>query len=478
MTRGITIIGLGPGSPVYLTREADDLLRQADEVYLHTRHHPAAAALPDHLTVHSFDSVYEEQETFDDVYRQIADRVLSLGQRPSGVIYAVPGHPLVGEATVQLILTRARESGIPVRVVAGLSFIEAVATCLSLDLLTCQIVDAMELAARYHPHLDPALPALVGQLYDRHLAAEVKLTLLNLYPPEHQVTLSRGAGTSVEQIRHFSLYELDHQRDLDDLTTLYIPPLPPECSLSTFQDIVAHLRAPDGCPWDRAQTHQTLRPYLLEETYEVLTALDADDPQALCEELGDLLLQVLLHAQLAVEAGEFSMADVCQHIVNKLVHRHPHVFGDIEVTGPEEVLHNWQQIKRAERDETEGLLDGIPVALPALARSQAIQDRVARVGFDWPEVGGIRDKVLEELGELEQAEGDQKTAEFGDLLFVLVNLARRMDIDAESALRQTNQRFSARYAAMEARVREKGQYLGDLTLEEMDEIWQVVKGLG
>jgi len=182
VTRGITIIGLGPGSSAYLTREADDLLGQADEVYLHTRHHPAAAALPDHLTVHSFDSVYEEQETFDDVYRQIADRVLSLGQRPSGVIYAVPGHPLVGEATVQLILARAKESGIPVRVVAGLSFIEAVATCLSLDLLTCQIVDAMELAARYHPHLDPALPALVGQLYDRHLAAEVKLTLLKPVP--------------------------------------------------------------------------------------------------------------------------------------------------------------------------------------------------------------------------------------------------------------------------------------------------------
>ncbi|HIC95376.1 TPA: nucleoside triphosphate pyrophosphohydrolase, partial [Candidatus Bipolaricaulota bacterium] len=430
MTKGITIVGLGPGDPAHWTVEARGVLAKAQEVHLRTRHHPAVAALPPHLTVHSFDHLYEEGETFDQVYRAIAERVLDLGQRPQGVIYAVPGHPLVGEESVRRILEGARERGVPVRIVAGLSFIEPVLTHLELDPLSgLQIVDAMDLAARHHPNLDPDLPALVGQLYCRELAADVKLTLLNLYPPEHPVTLVQAAGTAEEASRTFPLYELDRQEGMDDLTTLHVPPLPRPSSLTTLQDVVAHLRAPDGCPWDREQTHQTLRPYLLEEAYEVLAALDADDPQLLREELGDLLLQILLHAQIAVEEGEFSLAQVAESIIAKLIHRHPHVFGDVMVADAQEVIRNWEQLKREERGERGGIFSGIPASLPALACSQEIQKRVARLGFDWPDREGVWAKVEEELRELREARGEGRAREFGDLLFVLVNLARWLGVD-------------------------------------------------
>ncbi|MFQ6058407.1 MAG: nucleoside triphosphate pyrophosphohydrolase [Anaerolineae bacterium] len=476
MTRGITIVGLGPGDAAHLTLEAREILEQAQEVYLRTRRHPAVAALPPHLTVHSFDHLYEASETFAQVYQAIAEQVLALGQRPQGVIYAVPGHPLVGEESVRRILAGAKEQGLAVQIVAGLSFIEPVLTCLGLDPLGgLQIVDATELAARHHPNLDPDIPALVGQLYSRELAADVKLTLLNLYPPEHTVTLVRAAGTAEEEARAFPLYELDRQEGVDDLTTLYLPPLPRPSSLITLQDVVAHLRAPDGCPWDREQTHQTLRPHLLEETYEALAALDADDPQVLREELGDLLLQILLHAQIAVEDGEFSLAQVAESIIAKLIHRHPHVFGDVVVADAQEVLHNWEQLKREERGEKGGIFSGISLTLPALARSQEIQKRVARLGFDWPHREGVWTKVEEELRELRGAREEEGAREFGDLLFVLVNLARWLGVDAESALREANERFVARFARMEQAAAERGLDLGQMTLDEMNELWEEVK---
>ncbi|MFQ5813859.1 MAG: SAM-dependent methyltransferase, partial [Anaerolineae bacterium] len=328
MKQGITIVGLGPGDPKRLTLEAQQVLREAGEVHLRTRHHPTVASLPPASSLHFFDHLYEEKETFAEVYDEIARQILELGQRPGGVVYAVPGHPLVGEASVQCILALAEQQGMGVRLVEGLSFIEPVLTCLGLDALAgLQIADATELAALHHPCLNPDLPALIAQLYDQQLASDVKLTLMNLYPDEHPITLVRGAGTDQAQTLTVPLYELDRQSDVDHLTSLYVPPLPRPSSLETFQDTIARLRAPGGCPWDREQTHQSLRPHLLEETHETLAALDADDTDALREELGDLLLQIVLQAQIAVEAGEFGLAQVVEGIDAKIKHRHPHVFG-------------------------------------------------------------------------------------------------------------------------------------------------------
>ncbi|MCP4513925.1 MAG: hypothetical protein GY824_01675, partial [Delftia sp.] len=234
---------------------------------------------------HSFDRFYERADDFDEVYRAIAAEVLALGRRPQGVVYAVPGHPLVGEASVSRILEAAGQDGLPVRVVAGLSFIAPVLTALGIDALAgLQVVDAVELAAIHHPPLNPDLPALVAQLYSQALAAGLKLTLMNQYPPEHPLILVHSAGTDQERTLSLPLYELDRQPDVAHLTTLYVPPLAQTSSFEAFQETIAYLRAPEGCPWDRKQTHQSLRSGLLEETYEVLDALDQDDVAALREE--------------------------------------------------------------------------------------------------------------------------------------------------------------------------------------------------
>jgi tetrapyrrole methylase family protein/MazG family protein len=478
MKQGITIVGLGPGDPNQLTLEAQRVLQEGGEVYLRTCHHPTVASLPPDLSLHFFDHLYEEKDTFTEVYDEIARQILELAQRPGGVVYAVPGHPLVGEASVQRILALAKQQGIGVRVVEGLSFIESVLTCLGLDALAgLQIADATELAALQHPCLNPDLPALIGQLYNQQLASDVKLTLMNLYPDEHPVTLVRGASTDQAQVLTIPLYELDRQPDVDHLTSLYVPPLPQPSSLETFQDTIARLRAPGGCPWDREQTHQSLRPHLLEESYETLAALDADDTEALREELGDLLLQIVLHAQIAVEAGEFSLAQVIEEVDAKIKRRHPHVFGDVVVADVGEVLHNWEEIKREEGKRS--VLDGVSKALPALARAQAIQRRVARVGFDWPDAKGVVTKVAEEAAELREAQGgEEREEELGDLLFSVVNLARWLNLDAESALRGACERFIQRFSGMEELCRERGLNLSELSLAEQDELWEEVKVRG
>jgi tetrapyrrole methylase family protein/MazG family protein len=488
----ITIIGLGPGDAQQLTRQAWQILDEAEEVYLRTRQHPTVSELPAHLKLHSFDEVYEQAENFEQVYDTIAHQVLRLGQRPGGVIYAVPGHPLVGESSVTRILHLAeQEQAGPVRIVGAPSFIDPILAALRLDAMAgLQIADAVEIANACHPPLNPDVPAIVGQVYSRQVAAALKLSLMNQYPDEHVVILLHALSTPEERVEALPLHELD-QRDLSHLTALYLPPLPPVSSLEAFQDTIARLRAPDGCPWDREQTHQTLRRNLLEESYEVLHALDADDANGLCEELGDLLLQIVLHSQIARESGEFSLAQVINHVDAKIKRRHPHVFGDpnnagqrLQVSGVQDVLDNWESIKRSERqdahhDELEArrsALAGVPLTLPALAQAEAYGHRAARLGFDWPDLSGVLDKLDEELDEIRQA-GDPaaRAAEFGDLLFTLANVARWLEIDPEAALRQANLRFAQRFQHVEEQAYAQGRQLSDISSDELDKIWQTAK---
>jgi tetrapyrrole methylase family protein/MazG family protein len=459
MSIGVTILGLGPGDPALLTRQAWEVLQSASEVYLRTSRHSVVRELPPHVKVHTFDTFYERFDTFDAVYDAIADEIIFLGQRPQGVIYAVPGAPFVAEASVQRILTQADAAGLSVRIIEGLSFVEPTLACLKVDALArgLQLADATDLATRYHPPIDVDQPALVAQLYSRELASDVKLTLMNAYPAEHPVTLVQRAGDANVRIRTIPLLELDHQTDLDDWTSLYVPPLERPSSVTTFQDVVAHLRAPEGCPWDRQQTHQTLRPYLLEETYEVLAALDADDPVKLREELGDLLLQVLMHAQMAVESGEFSLADVVADIVAKLIRRHPHVFGEVKVANASEVLRNWEHLKEAERaangEKERGPFGGVALELPALARSQELQERATRLGWQPAQVNASQ-QLVTKLAALD-AEMDEaaRNQAVGELLFGLVGLVRRLGVNAESALREANTRFVAGFQAPQTDVK-------------------------
>ncbi|MCP4538591.1 MAG: nucleoside triphosphate pyrophosphohydrolase [Chloroflexi bacterium] len=476
----ITIVGLGPGDPRHLTREAWDIIESASEIWLRTERHPTVAGLPSRLNFHSFDHLYEKAEDFSQVYDAITSEVLQRGQRPEGVVYAVPGHPLVGEATVKQILVQAEEIGLAVYIVEGLSFIAPTLTALGIDALAgLQLYDAVELAARHHPPLNPDLPAIVGQLYSPALAADVKLTLMNQYPDDHPVMLVCGAGTGEQCVVRVPLYQLDHQGShTDHLTTLYVPPLSGVTSFEGLQDTVAQLRAPDGCPWDREQTHESLRSGVIEEAYETLAAIDAGDMQALQEELGDFLLQVLLQVQVATEEAEFKMADVISGIDAKLKHRHPHVWGDRPVEGTEQVLQRWEELKQEEkgRGDEHSVLDGVPVALPAVQQADTYSRRAARVGFDWTEPESVVDKVREEIAEIEAATTpEEQEAEVGDLLLAVVNWARWLQVDPETALRQANARFARRFRGVERMAREQGLDMKTLTVDELEAMWQKVK---
>lgn len=247
----------------------------------------------------------------------------------------------------------------------------------------------------------------------------------------------------------------------------------------TLVEILARLRAADGCPWDREQTHASLREYLLEECYEVLEALDEADSGRLCEELGDLMLQIVFHAQIATESGEFSIDDVLTSINTKLVHRHPHIFGSREVKDAEEVAHNWEALKREERGDDTSMLANIPGQMPALGYSQAVQRRVAQVGFDWENIDGVIDKLTEEVNELKRASDEKQLAdEFGDLLFTLVNVARRLGVDSESALREANRRFYQRFSYMEELCRQRGLNISQLPFDEQNHLWEEAKKKG
>ena len=246
---------------------------------------------------------------------------------------------------------------------------------------------------------------------------------------------------------------------------------------STLVDIIVRLRGPDGCPWDRKQTHASLRECLLEECYEVLEALDDADSQRLSGELGDLLMQVVLHAQIASEAGDFELDDVISSINTKLIQRHPHVFGSLKVQDADEVLANWEALKKKERQKDTSMLDGVPQDMPALAYSQGIQDRVARVGFDWKADDGVIDKLAEEVKEFKRAQSkEQKAQEFGDLLFTMANIARRQGIDLEAALRQANRRFYQRFSYMEELCQKRGLNFSELSFDEQNALWEEAKG--
>ena len=252
----------------------------------------------------------------------------------------------MAEATCPVIAQQARAAGLPIKIVNGLSFVEPVFAALGLDPYPrLTLMDAMELSQAHIPAFPPDMPVLIAQIYSRMVAAEVKMTLNAIYPDEHPVRLVHAAGTKDECVEDLPLYEIDRSDKIGLLTVLYVPALGEGTSFEAFQEIIAHLRAPDGCPWDMEQTHSSLRAHLLEEAYEVLAALDSEDPQKMNEEFGDLLLQIVLNAQIASEAGEFSMTDVLKGIYDKIIRRHPHVFGDIKLDGVGGVLKNWEKLE-------------------------------------------------------------------------------------------------------------------------------------
>lgn len=481
----IIILGLGPGSLALVTQGALAAMEKAPLVYLRTEKHPVVPFLLDKgLKFSSFDWIYEQGKSFEQVYQKITAEIIDLAQKNfQPVVYGVPGNPLVGEATVALILEESKKLKIPVQIIPGMSALDAIYSVLCLDPAQgVKIIDALSLDQQ---RPDPQMGNILLQVYNRFVASEVKLSLMEIYPDDYPITVVRAAGIEGEEmVVEVPLYQLDRLDFIDHLVSVYLPPDQGQASPRTFQrllDIMAILRGENGCHWDKEQDHLSLRPYLLEETYEVLETIEDQEMHKLCEELGDLLLQIVFHAQIAKENGDFEMGDVLESINEKMVRRHPHVFADVQVDNSAEVLVNWDKIKAMEKkDERKtSLLDGIPKHLPALMLAYKIQQKAAKVGFDWEKAEAAWEKVQEELAEVGEAlkEG-RKTEieeELGDLLFALVNVCRLLDLYPEVLLQQTVVKFKKRFFFMEQEAEKMQKNLAQMSLQEMDELWEKAK---
>ena len=468
----LDVVGLGPGHPSLLTAATSELLASGRRVILRTRHHPTVPALNGSDSFEDCDDLYRAGASFDDVYAAIVERVLAAATA-GDVVYAVPGHPLVAERSVTLLLESAAAADVATTVHPAVSYADVAAVALRRDLGNVQLCDALDL------RVDVQRPALISQVYDRDGAAQLKLRLLETYPAGHLVTVLHALGSGDERVFETPLAEFDH-RPFGYLDSIFVPALDAIEDIRRFDGLFAvieRLHAPDGCPWDREQTHASLRPHLLEEAYEALEAIDSGDIGALTEELGDVLLQVLMHAAVGHREGTFDYGDVNAFITQKLIRRHPHVFGEATAADAEEVYKNWEALKQQEKPRA-SILDGVPRSLPALAASQSIQGRARRIGFDWPDIEGPLDKLREEIGEFARAEGAaEREDEFGDVLFVIANIAQRLGIEAEQALRHANEKFRRRFGQVEAFAAADNVDLHDLDITGLDALWDRAKAI-
>ena len=504
----ITIVGLGPGAAGNLSLETMGLLKSDAQVILRTAVHPTVAELEkENVKFTSCDSFYEEGANFEEVYGRVVQRVLAAAME-GDVVYAVPGSPLVAERTVVMLREKAKEFNIPLVIKPAMSFLDLAYVDLGIDPIAgLRIIDAQDFeavadAGKY--------PLMITQVYSQLVASDLKIALMENLDDDYEIFFLRNLGLPDEECRPVKLFELDRQPHIDHLTSAYIPPLPAmpdgllefgededevevfsaeedlvdtssyaDVDVQPLVDVIRTLREPGGCPWDIEQTHQSIRSNFIEEVYEYIEAVDNEDIAGMREELGDVLMQVVFHARMAEEAGNFDLQEVIDEVVDKLIRRHPHVFGDTEVSGSAEVLVNWDAIKKQEKTERKSALDGIAQGLPALLRAYKIQSKAAKVGFDWQDIEPVWAKVQEELGEFQEAlaSGDKVAAEkeLGDVLFAIVNYARHHKIEPEVALEGTNNRFTSRFLFVEEQVHNSGKNWQDFTLDELDKFWDEAK---
>ncbi|HZK25566.1 MAG TPA: nucleoside triphosphate pyrophosphohydrolase [Oscillospiraceae bacterium] len=473
----IYIIGLGPGDPQAITLRSLAALKRIQHVYVRTARHPGLKVLHDHqIAYKALDYFYQKSGTFAETYHQLAYFIMNAALRHDEVAYVVPGSPLFAEKAVEIMLSKAPAAGITCRVLPAVSFLEALSADLKLPReQELVILDALQPDKLLN---FPSRHVLIMQAYNRQIASRVKLQLLSLYPDDHPITIVRGAGLKRgKRLVTVPLYKLDRLTWIDHLTTIYVPPRSSH-DIGDLLQVMRKLRGPHGCPWDQEQDHQSLKPYLLEEAYEVLAAIDHNDSENLCEELGDLLLQVVFHSEIAAEDNRFNFYDVVTGIVEKLIRRHPHVFAEVKVENTAEVLQNWEEIKKAEKEEGQSLF-ALETYLPALLRAQKLQRKAASVGFDWPDAAGAWDKLQEELIELKDAynTGDEAKIEeeLGDFLFSTVNVARFLNLDAEQTLAKGVQKFFQRLRFVEDQARATGKEMSAFPLAKLDEWWEMAK---
>lgn len=478
----LKIMGLGPGAYEALTIGALKELKNNKNIYFRTEKHPTVDFLKDEgIKFESYDHAYEKYDSFDDVYKYIAEDLITKIKDDEDLIYAVPGHPLVAEKSVINLIELCKENNIQYEVLPAVSFVDAMMEALQVDPIEgVKIIDAFDMKNQI---LDKRVGTIITQVYNNFIASEVKLRLLEGYEDDTEIIFVRAAGVEgLESIRKIPLYELDWQEDIDYLTSIYIPKdLGNKKDFQDLLDIIETLRNPGGCPWDREQTHESLKSALLEECYEVIDAIENKDEDALIEELGDVLLQVVFHASIGKEDGYFDIMDVIGGISNKMINRHPHVFGNEEANTSEQVLVNWDEIKKEEKGIktlTEEM-QNIAKSLPATTRAYKVQKKAKKVGFDWDDVNCAIDKVKEELNEIKEVYNCEDKSiiegEVGDLLFACINVARFLEVDGELALDKTIKKFIKRFSYIENEAIKNNKNLKDMTLEEMDKLWEEAK---
>lgn len=483
----IYIAGLGPGDTNSLTLGAIERLNSGDLNILRTDIHPTVAYLKERkIPYNSYDYVYESGENFQKVYDVIVDDLIAKVKEHKVLNYFVPGNPLVAEKTVDILLSKIKSENIEVEIIPGMSFIDPILLAVGHDPINgLKVIDGLTLRGEC---VDINSGNIITQVYNDRIASTVKLALSEIYGDEYKIYVVNGAGVKGEErIYQIPIYELDRLGDINHLTSIYIPKVDKInkkiYDMNDLLHIMEQLRSIDGCPWDIEQTHESIRECVIEEAYEVVDAIDKNDMDNLSEELGDLLLQVFFHSQIAREEGYFNIWDVTSGICNKLILRHPHVFHQKKVENSRKVVYNWNEIKFRGRniDGYTDRLKDIP-KLPSLMRSYKVQGRAADIGFDWDSVDGAMEKVIEEWNEVLEAlnsfkGGDVREIEeeLGDSLFAIVNVCRFLNINPEVALNKTINKFIDRFNYMEMRSKELSLDLKDMTLEEMDTLWDEAK---
>jgi tetrapyrrole methylase family protein / MazG family protein len=472
----VTIVGLGPGGPEYVTQQTIDAIAAHDHRFIRTTQHPSAALVGEAT---SFDDIYEAADTFTDVYAEITERLVAAATEHGDIVYAVPGSPRVLERSVRHLMSDPRLESV---VLPAMSFLDVAFARLGIDPVESgvRLIDGHEFvtaAAGDHG------PMFVAHTHANWVLSDIKLAVEGATGDEPVVILQR-LGTPDELVTTTTWAELDRTVEADHLTCIYIPHLGTAVgeSLVRFHQLARTLR--EQCPWDKEQTHQSLVKYLLEETYEVvdaLHALDAADPEtdtALIEELGDLMYQIEFHATIAEQEGRFTMVDIVDGIHDKLVRRHPHVFGAVTADDADTVVANWDAIKHAEKGRT-SIFEGVAMSQPSLSYAYHVQRKAAKVGFDWPNVDGALPKIAEETAELREAiDAGQREGiddELGDLLFAVVNVARHLDVEPEAALRAAAHKFRHRFEQVELLAAERDIVLAESDLAVLDALWDEVK---
>ena len=480
----IEIIGLGPGDIALISAGALEAVKSGKKLIFRTAQHPMIKDLVDEsMDIEYMDSFYESGDSFEQVYEEIAQYVVEKS-KDQDIIYAVPGHPRVAETTVGLIEKKAEEKGFDVRIIPSMSFVDAMFNMIGSNPADGFILlDALSLDSR---ELSSAKHVVITQVYDQFVASDTKLKLMEYYEEEQGIYIVKAAGIrGLESMQEVKICELDHSDYFDDLTSIYIPMGTKQKFKNVYEleKIMEKLRSKDGCPWDIKQTHESLKKHIVEEAYEVVDAIDSGDISDWIEELGDVLLQVVFHSQIGREEGYFDIDEVADSICKKLIHRHPHVFAG-EDFEEKSFMKKWEQLKKEEKGEetvTQGLRR-IPRHLPALMKAQKVQKKASYVGFDWDEVDEVYKKVEEEYKEVVDAHaiGDIQyiQEELGDLLFAVVNLSRFLNVDSEEALNKTTEKFIRRFEFVENGVTEAGKKLEEMTLDQLDELWEQSKSKG